>query len=135
MLQYQICKYIIKSKNLFNHIHPYTFIPIQNASKKLNSLTAKNRTNKRNPTIGQFDTMDDDEYNDYSEESSDGDCKLCKLKIDDITRTDCCMRRILSLQEDFISQKSLLQEEIEKRGHKCIFYPKYHCELNFIEMC
>jgi hypothetical protein len=44
------------------------------------------------------------------------------------------MRRILSLQEDFISQKSLLQEEIEKRGHKCIFYPKYHCELNFIEM-
>ena len=63
-----------------------------------------------------------------------GDCKLCKLKIDDITRTDCCMRRILSLQEDFISQKSLLQEEIEKRGHKCIFYPKYHCELNFIEM-
>ena len=44
------------------------------------------------------------------------------------------MRRILSLQENFISQKSLLQEEIEKRGHKCIFYPKYHCELNFIEM-
>jgi hypothetical protein len=63
-----------------------------------------------------------------------GDCQLCKLKIDDITRTDCCMRRILSLQPDFISQKSQLQEEIEKRGHKCIFYPKYHCELNFIEM-
>ena len=103
--------------------------------KKFNSTTAKNRTNKRNPKTGQFDTKDDDEYNDYSEESSDDDCKLCKLKIDDITRTDCCMRRILSLQEDFISQKSLLQEEIEKRGHKCIFYPKYHCELNFIEMC
>ena len=63
-----------------------------------------------------------------------GYCQLCKLKIDDITRTDCCMRRILSLQEDFKAQKSQLQEEIEKRGHKCIFYPKYHCELNFIEM-
>lgn len=63
-----------------------------------------------------------------------GHCQLCKLKIDDITRTDCCMQKILSLQEDFKVQKSQLQEEIEKRGHKCIFYPKYHCELNFIEM-
>ena len=41
--------------------------------------------------------------------------QLCKEKIDDITRTDCCMRKILSLQNDFISQKSQLQEEIEKR--------------------
>lgn len=63
-----------------------------------------------------------------------GDCQLCKKKINDITRTNCCMRKILSLQPDFISQKSQLQEEIEKRGHKCIFYPKYHCELNYIEM-
>ncbi|PKY51387.1 hypothetical protein RhiirA4_424476 [Rhizophagus irregularis] len=37
-------------------------------------------------------------------------------------------------EEDFKSQKSQLQEEIEKRGHICIFYPKYHCELNYIEM-
>src|SRR5579859_6293038 len=44
------------------------------------------------------------------------------------------MRRILSLQTDFIAQKSRLQNEIEKRGHKCIFYHKFHCELNFIEM-
>jgi hypothetical protein len=26
-----------------------------------------------------------------------------------------------------------LQELIESRGHLCDFYPKYHCELNFIE--
>lgn len=63
-----------------------------------------------------------------------GHCQLCKLKIEDITRTDCCMRKILSLERDFKSQKSQLQEEIEKRGHICIFYPKYHCELNYIEM-
>ncbi|PKC12706.1 hypothetical protein RhiirA5_372879 [Rhizophagus irregularis] len=63
-----------------------------------------------------------------------GHCQLCKLKIDDITRTDCCMHKILSLEEDFKSQKSQLQEEIEKRGHICIFYPKYHCKLNYIEM-
>jgi len=35
-----------------------------------------------------------------------GNCQLCKLKIDDITRTKYCMKRILSLQEDFKFQKS-----------------------------
>ncbi|KAI0280561.1 hypothetical protein BC826DRAFT_924333 [Russula brevipes] len=48
-------------------------------------------------------------------------------------RTDCCCRRILFLQPDFVSQKSQLQELVESRGHLCDFYPKYHCELNFIE--
>ena len=48
-------------------------------------------------------------------------------------RTDCCCRRILFSQPDFISQKSQLQELVESRGHLCDFYPKYHCELNFIE--
>src|SRR6266498_1113408 len=64
------------------------------------------------------------------------DCRLCKgkNKIIDNQRTDCYMRRILSLQPDFIAQKFRLQEEIEKRGHKCIFFLKYYCELNFIEM-
>ena len=27
----------------------------------------------------------------------------------------------------------MLVEEIERRGHKALFYPKFHCELNFIE--
>jgi hypothetical protein len=48
-------------------------------------------------------------------------------------RVDCCCRRILYLQPDFMSQKSQLEEAIEQRGHICDFYPKYHCELNFIE--
>lgn len=47
----------------------------------------------------------------------------------------CCCRRILFNQPDFQEQKSALQEYIESRGHKAIFYPKYHCELNFIEQC
>src|SRR5688500_17687549 len=51
------------------------------------------------------------------------DCQLCKgkTKIIDVNRVDCCARRILSLQPDFLAQKSQLQEEIEKQGHKCIF--------------
>ena len=28
---------------------------------------------------------------------------------------------------------SRLQEEIDARGHKVIFYPKFHCELNPME--
>ena len=54
--------------------------------------------------------------------------------IDDLTRIDCCARRIISLQPDFLAQRSELETIIEKAGHKCIFYPKFHCELNFIEM-
>jgi hypothetical protein len=48
-------------------------------------------------------------------------------------QTNCCCRRLLFNQNDFISQKSQLEESIERRGHICDFYPKYHCELNFIE--
>jgi len=47
--------------------------------------------------------------------------------------TNCCMTRTLSLQPDFLEQKSLVQETIEELGHLCIFLPKFHCELNFIE--
>ena len=48
-------------------------------------------------------------------------------------QVSCCCRRVLFNQADFVSQKSQLQELIESRGHICDFYPKYHCELNFIE--
>ena len=44
------------------------------------------------------------------------------------------MFRVLSQEPDFLEQKSWLVEEVENNlGHKIIFYPKYHCELNFIE--
>lgn len=47
--------------------------------------------------------------------------------------TACCNKHILELQPDFQQQKSLIQEVIEAAGHLCIFLPKFHCELNFIE--
>jgi hypothetical protein len=53
----------------------------------------------------------------------------------DVNRpSNCCMQRILSLQPDFLAEKPLLQLIIEKAGHKCLFLPKFHCELNPIEM-
>ncbi|KAF9502066.1 hypothetical protein BDN71DRAFT_1500217 [Pleurotus eryngii] len=36
-------------------------------------------------------------------------------------------------EPDFKEQRSLVQEVIEAAGHECIFLPKFHCELNFIE--
>ena len=46
----------------------------------------------------------------------------------------CCMERVLSLQEDFRTEKPLIQLLIEDAGHVCLFLPRFHCELNPIEM-
>ena len=47
---------------------------------------------------------------------------------------DCCMAHLLSKQDDFINQESMFETLIKKAGHNCIFLPKFHCELNPIEM-
>lgn len=49
-------------------------------------------------------------------------------------RTDCCMRKMLANQHDFKEEKPLIQSIIEDAGHRCWFLPKFHCELNPIEM-
>jgi len=46
----------------------------------------------------------------------------------------CCCRCAVFSQPDFASQKLALEELITSCGHICNFYPKYHCETNFIEM-
>jgi hypothetical protein len=51
-----------------------------------------------------------------------------------IENQDCCMARLLSQQDDFKNQESMLETYIRSRGHECIFLPKFHCELNPIEM-
>ena len=45
----------------------------------------------------------------------------------------CCARTVLSQERDFQEQKGRLQEELEASNQQVIFYPKFHCELNFIE--
>jgi len=56
------------------------------------------------------------------------DCKECPEG-----KTDCCARKMMGVQPDFVAQKSALIEIIEERGHMVEFYPKFHCETNFIE--
>lgn len=46
----------------------------------------------------------------------------------------CCMARLLSQQDDFKNQTSMIEALIREAGHECIFLPKFHCELNPIEM-
>ncbi|KAI6008479.1 hypothetical protein EDC04DRAFT_2907145 [Pisolithus marmoratus] len=48
--------------------------------------------------------------------------------------TGCCMARLLSQQDDFQNQISMLEKLIMDSGHACIFLPEFHCELNPIEM-
>ena len=47
--------------------------------------------------------------------------------------TDCCRHHLLFTQPNFMAQESQLKEFVALQGHICDFYPKYHCELNFIE--
>ncbi|KAI6116853.1 hypothetical protein EV401DRAFT_2058017 [Pisolithus croceorrhizus] len=47
---------------------------------------------------------------------------------------DCCCHRILFNEPDFKNVKSLLEATCQAQGVQVIFLPKFHCELNFIEM-
>jgi hypothetical protein len=51
-----------------------------------------------------------------------------------IDNQNCCLARLLGQQDDFKNQESRLETFIRNRGHECIFLPKFHCELNPIEM-
>ena len=51
---------------------------------------------------------------------------------------DCCARRLLSLQPDFLAQKCEIEEKITGLSdtptrHRVMYYPKFHCELNHIQ--
>jgi len=72
--------------------------------------------------MGQEDTLQDEDVSQAHEPESEPVSDLC------------CMYQILSLQEDFAMEKPMLQHYIESCGHVCMFLPKFHCELNPIEM-
>jgi hypothetical protein len=40
----------------------------------------------------------------------------------------------LRKQPDFAAQKEWLREVVEEFDFEVLYYPKYHCELNFIEL-
>lgn len=46
----------------------------------------------------------------------------------------CCLAWLLSQQDVFVNQESMLKTLIKEVGHKCLFLPKFLCKLNPIEM-
>jgi hypothetical protein len=44
-----------------------------------------------------------------------------------------CARGVIAQERDFQEQRCRLAEEVEKRGHYCLFLPKFHPETNPIE--
>ena len=37
-------------------------------------------------------------------------------------------------EPDFLGQREWLREVVENSGHRIMYFPKFHCELNYIEM-
>jgi hypothetical protein len=58
-----------------------------------------------------------------------------KFQCPDQGKSNCCCRRVLYNQPDFVQVESLLETFCRGCGVDIIFLPKFHCELNFIEQC
>ncbi|KAH7922696.1 hypothetical protein BV22DRAFT_1016841 [Leucogyrophana mollusca] len=48
---------------------------------------------------------------------------------------DCCCRRVLFNEPDFVNVESRLETFCRERDFSVLFLPKFHCKLNFIEQC
>ena len=48
--------------------------------------------------------------------------------------TLCCARRRVANEPDFLEQREWLREVVENSGHRIMYFPKFHCEINYIEM-
>lgn len=83
----------------------------------------RSKKEKKPRILGFGDRLFQEEIDDYEARTADR-CEFGK---------DCCHLRILEAQPDFLQEKSMLENIIIAAGHEVIFYPKFHCELNYIE--
>jgi hypothetical protein len=66
-------------------------------------------------------------------------CHPCKIRSprndpDYARSVTWCASYVLSQEPDFKAQVEWLTEVVQAAGFDIIFYPEYHCELNYIEM-
>ena len=61
-------------------------------------------------------------------------CHKCKDRAmfdpDRESRTDCCLQRMLESQPDVLARKNRVTEILESAGHRVLYLPKFHPELN-----
>jgi len=68
---------------------------------------------------------------------ANGSCSAINLGINTSKNphaASCCWSKILSQQSDFLNKQPLLQAIIKEAAHVCLFLPKFHCQLNPIEI-
>jgi hypothetical protein len=103
-----------------------TVIPLNNLCPKFHGK-AQSMTTEAGEAKGLQQMLEECGFN------VQGLCEKC-TPICPLENTGCCMAQLLSKQDDFQLQESLLEQKIKERGHICMFLPKFHCELNLIEM-
>ncbi|PKC04462.1 hypothetical protein RhiirA5_379360 [Rhizophagus irregularis] len=156
--------YLIPGKNqegywtmnyLLEQFKPCCIFPDALVASKMNHFPGGKQLVMQSTTWGDNNQQDMCFLNDYFDEKLRGkpkgmkqillergkwkeglraNCQLCKNGDKDPNRVDCCARQIISLEPDFVAQKGALHEIISTAGHKYVFYPKFHCKLNYIEM-
>ena len=52
----------------------------------------------------------------------------------DVPRINCCLKCVLSRETECLVQKEWLTTVVTAAGFTIRFFPKYHCEFNFIGM-
>jgi hypothetical protein len=73
-------------------------------------------------SAGQEETVDD------------ADLEAAMISFNEPEDKLCCVYGTLSLQEDFMTEKPMIQHFLEGQGQVCLFLPKFHCKINPIEM-
>ena len=58
----------------------------------------------------------------------------CAAKAECNVGSSCRARSILAAQPDFAGQRSAIEEYLVSKGQLVLYFPKFHCELNWIEM-
>jgi hypothetical protein len=103
-----------------------TIIPMNNPYPEFRGKSQK-MTTETGEAKGLQQTLEEQGFNVYRMKAK---CSpVCPFE-----NTDCYMARLLSKQDDFQLQESLLEKTIRAKGHLCVFLPKFLCELNPIEM-
>jgi hypothetical protein len=103
-----------------------TIIPMNNLCPEFCSKAQK-MTTKNSEAKGLQQTLEECRFNVQGMRAK---CRpICPFESE-----SCCMAWLLSKQNDFQFQDSLLKHKVKAKGHICLFLPKFHCERNPIEM-